>query len=191
MKEEKVKNFVNTVIFLSRIFSVLNDKFLRRKLYGKLSDFIEGYLERKDEHVAQSVNMKLNVATDSLLEFLDYIEYGKIITATPLLYARKSLLLFKLNLLRARINPKITKTKEEKRETVSVARLKPRKEIDLSENKEKILNYIKSSPDSRTKDIVYEFNSVLSERTVKRNLKELVSEGFVKKSSKDRAVFYR
>ena len=67
---------------------------------------------------------------------------------------------------------------------------KSKKEEYLSGNKQKILNYIKRSPNSRTRDIIYEF-SVLSERTVKRNLKELVGEGLVKKFSKDNAVYYQ
>ena len=178
MTEERTKNFINTVIFVSRIFSGLKDKFLARKLYDKLSDFVSAY-------VAQSQDGDIKVATDFLLELLDYLEHSKIVAATPLLYARRSLFAFKLQLIRTQPEQPIV----EKERAASPAAPKIKKEINLSGNKEKILNYIKHSPDSRTKDIIYEF-SVLSERTVKRNLKELVSEGLVKKSSKDNAVFY-
>src|SRR3989344_3909897 len=180
MIEDRTKNFINTVIFVSRIFSGLKDKFLARKLYDKLSDFISAY-------VAQSASGDIKVVTDSLLELLDYLEHSKTTAATPLLYARRSLFAFKLQLIRTQPEQPIV----EKERAASPAAPKIKKEINLSGNKEKILNYIKHSPDSRTKDIIYEF-SVLSERTVKRNLKELVSGGLVKKSSKDKdkAVYY-
>lgn len=177
--EDRVKNFINTVIFVSRIFSGLKDKFLARKLYDKLSEFISSY-------VAQSAG-DIRVATDSLLELLDYLEHSKMVAATPLLYARRSLFAFKLQLIR--IQPR-QPAAEKERKAVSPDVPKVKKEINLSGNKQKILNYIKRSPDSRTKDIIYEF-SVLSDRTVKRNLKELVSEGLVKKVAKDNAVYYQ
>lgn len=206
--EDRTKNFINTVIFVSRIFSGLKDKFLARKLYDKLSDFVSVYAERRGDNVAQrgfgNINVAksdhivqhqdvaqygqpdIKVATDSLLDLLDYLEHSKIVAATPLLYARRSLLSFKLQLMRMPV--KTQAVKEEKKEPVSPSP-KAKQEINLSGNKEKILNYIKRSPNSRTKDIIYEFG-VLSERTVKRNLKELVSGGLVKRSSKDNAVYY-
>lgn len=178
--EERTKNFINTVIFVSRIFAGLKDKFLARKLYDKLSGFISAY-------VAQSRDGDIKVAADSLLELLDYLEHSKITAATPLLYARRNLLAFKLQLIR--VQPEKLQIVEKERKAASPAAPKIKKEVNLSGNKEKILNYIKRSPDSRTKDIVYEFN-ILSDRTVKRNLKELVSEGLVKKVSKNKAVYY-
>ncbi|MBI2068824.1 MAG: hypothetical protein HYT67_01835 [Candidatus Yanofskybacteria bacterium] len=184
--EDRIKNFINTVIFVSRIFSGLKDKFLARKLYDKLSDFVSAHSPPPKDNVAQ-YSPTLLTATDSLLELLDYLEHSKTVAATPLLYARRSLFAFKLQLIRTQPKPQII---EKERKAASPAAPKIKKEINLSGNKEKILNYIKRSPDSRTKDIIYEF-SILSERTVKRNLKELVSEGLVKKSSKDNAVYYR
>lgn len=185
MTEERTKSFINTVIFTARIFSGLKDKFLARKLYDKLYDFIFVYSLSSKDSVAQYYS-KLKVATDSLLDLLDYLEYGKTVAATPLLYARRSLFAFKLQLIR--IQPEQS-TVEKETKPVSPTSPKVRKEINLSNNKEKILDYIKRSPNSRTKAIVYEF-SVLSERTVKRNLQELVSDGLVKKTSKDNAVYY-
>ena len=184
--EERTKNFINTVIFVSRIFSGLKDKFLARKLYDKLSDFVSVYSLPPKDNVAQ-YSTTLLTTTNSLLELLDYLEHSKTTAATPLLYARRSLFAFKLQLIRIQPGQPII----EKERAASPVTPKIKKEIHLSGNKEKILNYIKRSPDSRTKDIIYEF-SVLSERTVKRNLKELVSGGLVKKSSKDKdkAVYY-
>ena len=56
-------------------------------------------------------------------------------------------------------------------------------------NKEQIFNYIKKTPDIRTKEIMSEF-SALSGRTVKRSLKELTDGGFLKKRSDGAAVYY-
>ena len=201
MIEERTKNFINTVIFVSRIFSGLKDKFLARKLYDKLSDFISTYSLPPKDNVAQYYH-QLKITTDSLLELLDYLEHSKMVAATPLLYARRSLFAFKLQLIR--IQPEQTEfldrlkhgqettpspIVEKERQAVSSDAPKVKKEINLSGNKQKILNYIKRSPDSRTKDIIYEFN-ILSERTVKRNLQELVRAGLVKKTSKNKAVYY-
>lgn len=58
-----------------------------------------------------------------------------------------------------------------------------------SENRKLILKFIRGVSEARTKDVVDEFN-ILSERTVKRNLHELVVEGFLRKQVKDRGVFY-
>ena len=207
--EDSVKNFINTVIFVSRIFSGLKDKFLARKLYNKLSDFIAAYIAQRGfsninvaksgyivQHrdVAQYSQLDIKVATDSLLDLLDYLEHSKAVVATPLSYARRSLFALKLQLIRIQPKQHIVKKERAASRAAPKINLRPElrsreKEINLSGNKEKILNYIKRSPDSRTKDIIYEF-SVLSGRTVKRNLKELVDDGLLKKVSKDKAIYY-
>ena len=185
MKEDSPKSFINTVIFVARIFSGLKDKFLARKLYDKLSDFISAYSLPPKNNVAQYYP-QLKIATDALLDVLDYFEHSKTVAATPLSYARRSLFAFKLQLIRVQPERPVA---EKERKLVSSVEPKVKKEIDLGSNKEKIFNYIKRSPNSRTKKIIYEF-SVLSERTVKRNLQELVSDGLLKKVSKDNAVYY-
>lgn len=209
MREERTKNFVNTVIFVARIFSGLKDKFLARKLYDKLSDFISAYVAQKgfnninvakSDYIVQRRNVAqysqtLLTSIDALLELLDYLEHSKAVAITPLLYARRNLFVLKLQAVRTIEEPNVVeKEKSSSRaqvegKEVSPATSKTKKEINAGGNKEKIFSYIKRSPNSRTKDIIYEF-SILSERTVKRNLQELVSEGLVKKSSKDKAVYY-
>jgi Fe2+ or Zn2+ uptake regulation protein len=82
------------------------------------------------------------------------------------------------------------KPKEEKPAIISkqIQNIKP-KNLRESSNKERIFNFIKHSPNSRTKDIIEEFN-ILSERTVKRNLKDLATEGLVRKFAKNKGVYY-
>lgn len=204
MEEESLKNFTNSVIFLVKLFAGLKDKFLAQKLYDKTSGFIAGYIElfkskgdretmlhKPENHVAQYYSfIELKNAIDGLLELLDYLEHYKTVSTTPLLYARRNLLDFKLNLIRLHHRPvqPAPKPIEDKPVAPAVKNFKPRN-LRESSNKERIFNFIKRSPNSRTKEIIEEFN-ILSERTVKRNLKELTTEGLVRKLAKDNGVYY-
>ena len=84
----------------------------------------------------------------------------------------------------------VQKQKQKQAELVAEASVgSVRKTPRLTENQERILGFIRQSEVARAKDIIDEF-SVLSERTVKRNLKELMSSGLVQKRLENRAVFY-
>src|SRR3989338_7189809 len=151
----------------------------------------------KCHNIVQHASMSHNIVTiefknsiDGLLELLDYLEHSKSVSTTPLLYARKNLLNFKLDLIKLHhqtVQP-VPKLKENKPAIFVPKNIQP-KNLKESSNKEKIFNFIKHSPNSRTKEIIEEF-SILSERTVKRNLKELTTEGLVRKWAKDNGVFY-
>ena len=200
MEEEHLKNFINSTIFLVKLFVGLKDKFLSQKLYDKISGLIAGYVglfvlkgERAESgnasHNLRFIELKNYI--DSLLELLDYLEHSKIVPISPLLYARRNLLDFKLSLIKLhqyKSVSSVSKPKENKPIIFVSKNVQPRN-LKESSNKERILNFIKKSPNSRTKEIIYEF-SLLSNRTVKRNLKELLDEGFIKKISKDNAVYY-
>ena len=196
-EEESLKNLINSVIFLVKLFSGLKDKFLAQKLYDKISGFIAGYIKlfnskgEDTESVSHNRQLKdmLN-SLNSLLELLDYLEHSKSVSTTPLLYARKNLLNLKLELIKLHQQPirTVTKPKENKPLVIISKNIQPRN-LKESSNKERIFNFIKRSPNSRTKEIIEEFN-ILSERTVKRNLKELATEGLVRKWAKDNGVYY-
>lgn len=198
MEEDSLKNFTNSVIFLVKLFAGLKDKFLAQKLYDKISGLIAGYIKlfnlkrEEDEITSHNVSfIELKNVADSLLELLDYLEHSKFVSTTPLLYARRNLLDFKLNLVRLHHHSTQLKPKpKENKPPVFVSNNIQTKNLKESSNKERIFNFIKRSPNSRTKEIIEEFN-ILSERTVKRNLKELINAGLIKRSSKDRAVFYQ
>ena len=197
MEEESLKNFTNSIVFLVKLFAGLKDKFLAQKLYDKLSGLIAGYVKlfnskgEDDETTSHNVPfIELKNTIDGLLELLDYLEHSRLSSITPLLYARRNLLDFKLNLVRL-YNQSVrlaTKPKETKSVVATPKNIQPRN-LKESSNKEKIFNFIKHSPNSRTKEIIEEFN-ILSERTVKRNLKELTTEGMVRKFAKDKGVYY-
>lgn len=198
MEEESLKNFTNSIIFLVKLFAGLKDKFLAQKLYDKISGLIAGYIKlfnsktEEDEIMSHNVRfIELKNVADSLLELLDYLEHSKFVSTTPLLYARRNLLDFKLNLVRLHHQSTHLKSKpKENKPPVFVSKNIQTKTLKESSNKERIFNFIKHSPNSRTKEIVEEFN-ILSGRTVKRNLKELINAGLIKRFSKDRAVFYQ
>ncbi|GEM_PF-3360323 len=197
MEEESLKNFINSIVFLVKLFIGLKDKFLAQKLYDKISGFIAGHIKLSglegDEAESVSHNMRakeLINSLNSLLELLDYLEHSKSVLTTPLLYARRNLLDFKLNLIRSYHQPIRTESKpKESKLLVTIQKNIQPKNLKESSNKERIFNFIKHSPNSRTKEIIEEFN-VLSERTVKRNLKELTMEGLVRKWAKDNGVYY-
>ncbi len=194
--EDSQKNLINSIIFLVKIFAGLKDKFLAQKLYDKTSVFIAGYIKlfsskREEDDASHNIFfIEFKNTMEGLLEFLDYLEHSKSVSITPLLYARKNLLNLKLDLVRLRHQPVWTVPKpKENKPSAFVHRNVAAKKLKESSNKDKIFNFIKRSPNSRTKEIIEEF-SILSERTVKRNLKELTEEGFLRKWTKDQGVYY-
>lgn len=202
MEEANYKYFINTIVALARLFYLSEDKFLAQKLYKKLSEFAIEYIKFSAQvsYVAQSAPGKeLLAAINSLIELLEYMEHYKMINPIPLLFARKRLFSIKLDLIKLANKTKAPKPelKENSRKTapenlnkiLSTDIQSNNNDAELSVNKEKIIHFIKKSPGARTKDIIEEF-SVLSARTVKRNLSELTQDGFLRKSIKSKAVFY-
>lgn len=203
MEEGSTRKFIETIIFLTKLFTNLKDEFLAQKLYDRISGLLASYTKfLKDAEgggaghgVAQYMAVNdLLVSVDDTLEFLDYLEHAKATRVTPLLFSRKIILSFKLDLLKVRNNVSSPSSfdKKERQESAPVAKISKISGISegrLNQNKERILNFIKKFPNSRTKYIIQEF-SALSERTVKRNLKELTRQGFLYRRVKDKAVHY-
>ena len=190
MKENTIKQFVNSIILLSRIFTKLDDDFFSRKLYNKIFSLASLYIESDNQQntydVAQHYGLLIN-EIDGIMDFLEDIEYLKLIdNTTPLFMIRKNMLSFKLNIIRISKN---IKHKINEESTVEKIILKKTKILPEGSNKNKILGFIKKHPKTRAKDIVDEF-SILSGRTVKRNLMELVQDGFIDKKNKERSVLY-
>ncbi len=209
--EDTDKKFVNTVIALAKLLYLLQDAFLIRKLYKKVNDFITGYVRflagknakgdsEQEANVAQSVAcQELLSAIHSLLELTEYLEHYKAIDTAPLLLARRNILFIKLDLIKFANNAKLNKPGKKMNQFVDAPGNLPQNlpaniysesnDKKLSVNKERIVGFIKKFPSVRTKDIIEEF-SILSSRTVKRNLSELTQGGFLHKFTKDKAVFY-
>lgn len=202
MEKSDYKNFINAVVALARVLYLVEDKFFAQKLYKKLSNFMAEYVKFSAQtlNVAQSVpDKELLSAINSLLELSEYLEYYKTINRIPLLLAKRRLLFVKLDLLKLANKMSLLKqeVKENPHKLMSENLIKSsvantnleNDDIRLSVNKEKIIRFIKKYPSVRTKDIIEEF-SILSARTIKRNLSELTQDGFLRRSAKDKAVFY-
>lgn len=212
MDRGDIQKLTNTIASLSRMSLRLEDKFLAGKVNEKMSEIVFEFTEfirsspADASHNVKHTNL-LNVISGTS-EYLEYIGHslGSQI-GTPLLLAQKNLLDLKLLIIREGK----TSPKKETRQAAdfqnangfqaesrrvgpaspkglprnSVRRDSPRKDS----NKEKIYDYIRRFPDARTKEIIEEFN-ILSGRTVKRNLKELIQEGLISKRSDAGAVYY-
>ena len=216
MEREYVSKFTNSVILLSKLFSATEDRFLKQKLHRKLTYFVFAFLEQYSisrehrfhnvisatksdntvqcEHVAQCQDKALLNSINSLLDYLDYLAYISKGNATPLFLAQRNLLKLKLHILRQNKKEKterpITNAKFAFNERERDSSVQRKKNFGMgTTNKERIFNYIKKTPDVRTKEIMSEF-SALSGRTVKRSLKELLDEGFLRKRSDGAAVYY-
>jgi hypothetical protein len=62
---------------------------------------------------------------------------------------------------------------------------------DLGGNQKRVLAFVREHPDVRTKELIEHFSDTLSDRTVKRCLKDLVSAGVLVRAEHDGSVQYR
>ncbi|MBI2065021.1 MAG: hypothetical protein HYT62_03160 [Candidatus Yanofskybacteria bacterium] len=210
MKIEDIANhFTKTLVLIASFSATLEDIFLAKKLQDKMEILISSYIrlagQEEDSNVAQYyITEKLISEIDETLGLFEIINrFGVIKKTTPLLLASRSLLSLKLELIKIKNGLYAGSREKERDSKVSVAnnnfrtspisRTPSQKNIyqdrELNPNKEKILNFIKRSPHTRTKDIIHEF-SALSDRTVKRNLGELLRVGLVNKKIENKAVYY-
>jgi len=185
MREILIQKFSTLVLSFAFTVSDVSDKFFVKKLAKSAEDLISCFFkscigEEFNREEAIELAKRLN-ALDDLFENLSHL---KLMSPLSFLKIRKNILSFRLELMK-----QISGTKK-KKEPVSVqdkASLILR--LEANPNKKKILKFISKSPEVRTKDILSEF-SALSRRTVKRNLQELLRDGFLKKLSKDKAMYY-
>ncbi|OGN05765.1 MAG: hypothetical protein A2750_04245 [Candidatus Yanofskybacteria bacterium RIFCSPHIGHO2_01_FULL_45_42] len=193
MEREDIIKFTNSVVLLSKLLIMTEDRFLKQKLHGKVSDFVSTFVEWNKKNVAQCRNKDLLNSVNNLLDYLEYLAHISKSNVTPLFLAQRNLLKFKLHILKQSKKTKDT-TSDVANSAILISKPSTRTKsarlaLKLNSNKERILNYIKKTPDVRTKDVMSEFGA-LSGRTVKRSLKELTDEGFLKKRSDGVAVYY-
>jgi len=197
-------NFIKTVIVLAKIQNLTKDNFFldkfNSKMYGFSLSFMELLKEGNNSVAQHQVSLERHLTDiDSLRDVLKEFQYLGIVKDNPLL------LQVELNLLDIKLE--ICKRKkgfifddnsgsnsshyEQKvsQENTKIIRTASKKTNRLASSKKKILDFIKSYPNTRTKDIVYEFNA-LSGRTVKRNLTDLLRAGLVRKRIDNKAVYY-
>lgn len=202
MKEDTPNNnLVESIILLVRIQNLIRDSFFADKFRDRIRLLLVAHinLEKATPGNVAQYNVlfeTLNYNINNLAESLQDMAHINILKTSPLfLRVGKSLLILKLEAIRKR-NIYIAESgkssevapKEISAENIQI-RSRAKKSSKLNESKKKILDFIKSYPDSRTKDIITEF-SIFSDRTVKRNLMELLQTGLVKKRVDNKAVYY-
>lgn len=207
MEEENMfKKLVKTLILLIEARNLITDEFFKNKLEDKILYLSENFLKLKmtekngDIYSLKSVIERFLDNISSFMENLEELSYLNLLDNNPLLL-KAEISLLELKLIALKIINNIDYGKKEiKIESVVgnnyVGRDKmtstvkgPKEDSELTETKKKILNFVKSYPNSRTKDIIYELNTI-SGRTVKRNLMDLLKVGFIKKRVDNKAVYY-
>lgn len=217
MDREDILKFTNSIIIVSKLLTKIEDKFVAQKLYDKISDVIFAFIEYKkfddiseksvlNQQAHTSHNIKKNnliISINNVIDFLEYISHHSTDNTTPLLLGQRNLLKFKLHNLKQK-SSKVGKSRGISAEILKITdpilvdtqTLKPdtkiksaKLEIKADSNKERIFDFIKKSPHIRARDVIDKFK-ILSNRTVKRNLKELTENGFLRKKSADGTVYY-
>lgn len=204
----KTQNLIKDIFFYDRFTDRIFDFSL---------DFLEFLAEKNTNDVVQSQVLAERCFADisKLTDILKELQYLGLVKNTPLLLKTEfNLLAVKLGILKqmkergSTLDPEKDRTLEnlkigsnrsstldiQKRQTSAGLKGEPKlyhktENQELTPSKKKILDYIRSYPNTRTKDIIYEFNA-LSGRSVKRNLTDLLRAGFVKKRVDNKAVYY-
>ena len=196
MKREDILKFTNSIVMLSKLLTRIEDRSLAQKLHVKITNMMSAFIEHRRGDIASHNIVRLNLisATDNILDYLELLVHNSKSDVTPLLATQRNLLKFKLHILKIDQLKSVESNVEEKVAVEPAVNLeqkpKPiRSSLRSNSNKERIFSFIKHSPNVRTREVVDEF-SALSDRTVKRNLKELTDEGFLKRKSGGGAVHY-
>lgn len=193
MQEEHLKQLSALLVSLARIRTGIRNDFLVGKLDTTILRLVNGFTRLLAESsVAQYITLReIKTAFDELVNTLEYLEYFQAGMTTPLLQSQVELHMFYKAVLkdqkRIRSKGKFRLLKGEKESKQSEQKLI--QNHSLSHNQKKILTFIASVPNARTKDIIDEFSS-LSGRTVKRSLRELMEVGLITKRAEHKAVYY-
>jgi hypothetical protein len=167
----------------------IRDSFFADQLRTNITRYLKIVFLRGDKKdVAQYHRDTLHIVREGL-GLLDAIEYLKFIDGTPLLALRQLLLQTYLSELKQKNN---TAQKLERKENVteSPAQMLKICDMDLSDTKMKILDFIGDATPVRARDIVHQFKSI-SSRTIKRNIRELTNAKLLKKVIQDEVVHYK
>ena len=182
MKEEHIRKLIQSAVCISELFASVREPFYRNKLRNFFDNFLSAafHMQAGDSVAQSSTSQRLRYSLEMLSDLLNDLDHLGLARLTPLLAAQKSILEYLANVQTVKKETNIPK--EQKIPPASPS--KP-----LSVNQEKIFNFIRTTPNVRTKDIIDEFRS-LSERTVKRSLKELTQSGLIRKRAENKAVYY-
>lgn len=193
MRGESLKQFSMLLVSLARLTAGINDAFLVRRLNADMMRIVAEYtlLSRGKDNVAQYRSLwKVKIIFESLINTFEHMNHFQVAPATPLAKAQRALCMFYRGVLQewgtsAKEAPRVVKEKGGQK----TSRQKLSIHSPLTHNQKKIFTFIQSFPNARTKDIIDQFNT-LSDRTVKRSLRELMDAGFITKRAEHKAVYY-
>ena len=176
MAESSNPPFTDFIIACIQLRQTITDHFFVELLDKKLKSFIEA---------SQDANLQSKLrSVESLLELLAQIEHLGIGEKLPILTCREQLLRSKLATM-----PKEATGLPIPLTTKPVINRFPERTKKASKVREEILVFIRKRVAVRTKEIIDQFSAV-SERTIKRSLKDLVQQGLVEKQSENNATHY-
>ena len=187
--------FTVALITAAKVIFSTKDSFVREKIFSKIYGLLLAYtsFSKVDTSISKTAEIKSTVSKiDELNEFYDYLEHSKLIKDSTLALAKRNALVFKLKLLKIKHDPKPEISTANVRDIfkpTQTSKDKNQQSPKLNPNKSKILGFIKKSPRTRAKEVIDQF-SLLSDRTVKRNLAELIQDGLIQKKLENRAVYY-
>lgn len=204
MEEDHISRFVNVLLITTRTSLSVSDKFFATQVETGVANLVRYFLlfERGGDSVAQYKNsLGLRSAIQALDKTLETILYLGIATPSPLLQARKKIIEFEFSLpksFQSKSQDNFIQKEKVKEKEISKTILSEPAPLPLqvsspgprlTVNQEKILDFIRQSPEIKPKEVLEEF-SVLSERTVKRTVSDLMRLGFIKRTVKDKNIFY-
>jgi hypothetical protein len=191
--------FIQTLTFLFQAQqSVIDEFFVERfseNITAVLAQHIAYHAAHSDRRAIGRDYIRACKEMAAALEAIGYLNIAdSILVATAherlLVYLRDLVADVKRNLVKNNASVPVSEptTRPESSPVLSPKTLQSKKVRNPTQ--EKILEFVKQAPDCRPKDIIGEF-SALSQRTVKRSLKELSDAGLiVKKTAEDKAVYY-
>ena len=202
MTSEQHKLFIRVMTSLFLVQQSMADLFLKNRLTEDIEHALEVHIkywshpskESRYEHVRDLKDL------GRTLEEITYLDKGDIIMIA---ITQEQVLRYLFNFIR---DTKVIKEQKPTHAEIAVKTVEPvspRPVVQntlsvsksrggnkrLTETQEKILEFVRREPDCRTKDVLSQF-SALSQRTVKRGLKELSEEGKIVKRADGVAVYY-
>ena len=185
MNGELSQKAARAIISTARLLSHLQDEFFVRRVEQYLLKFIQDLFARTP---SPRIIFDDCIRIEELLEELIHIRQLQGLSARIAIHSLVQMQIATHSLM-------IQETKSEQSASTREPSLKKkniRREVQtrtLDGNQRKIFEFIQNFPSVRAKDLMTQF-SVLSERTVQRNLKNLIQEGLVIREIKDHIIFY-
>lgn len=186
MPESSHEPLIRLSAALFAVHHSLTDQFFADRFGRRLDRFLESYLYWKiiSDSPAKAEHARMAEAISEAIEEFSHLGISSEICLAA---AQQQLLRYKLFLLKHRPTASVPTEKFESA-GLPVKEAKP-KIKKLNPTSEKIVSFVRSAPRVRTKDIIDQF-SAMSERTVKRSLKELTKRGLLRKILENRASYY-